>query len=66
MFLKFSVGILRLVNGLTAMEGRVEILHERHWGTACDDNWDDLDAQVNIYQLIFNGYDNEEHEKKQC
>ena len=37
---------VRLVEGASRNEGRVEILIQGTWGTVCDDGWDNLDARV--------------------
>lgn len=37
---------MRLVNGKTAYEGRLEVLYNSRWGTVCDDLFDMNDAKV--------------------
>ena len=44
-------GDVRLVDGSTPYEGRVEICINHAWGTVCDRNWGPADANVVCKQL---------------
>ena len=42
---------IRLVNGNTRLEGRVEICRNGTWGTVCYNTWNSYDARVVCRQL---------------
>jgi len=54
---------VRLVDGANDYQGRVEVCHNRVWGTVCDDNWGSSEGRVACRQLglrfvdvVYNAY----------
>ena len=50
-----SDGDIRLIGGMSPLEGRVEICQNDAYSTVCDDLWDELEARVVCRQLNYNG-----------
>ena len=44
---------IRLADGTSEFNGRVEVCIEEEWGTVCDDFWEDQDAAVVCRNLGF-------------
>ena len=56
MFLSFIIvadGEINLANGPTYNAGRIEIYHNTVWGTICDNDFDEVAADVACKQLGF-------------
>ena len=51
-------GDVRIVDGLSEYEGRLEICHNELWGTVCNDSWQQSATYVVCRQLGFNITDN--------
>lgn len=46
-------GDVRLLEGSSSLEGRVEICKDNVWGSVCHNGWDSNDAKVVCRQLGF-------------
>ena len=51
--LSFPAAAIRLVNGSTPWEGRVEVQHGDTWGTVCDDGFGVKEAAVVCRSMHF-------------
>ncbi|XP_062507905.1 neurotrypsin-like [Corticium candelabrum] len=49
--IEYAYGDIRLVDGPSSREGRLELFDGTQWGTVCDDGFSDSEAQVVCRQL---------------
>ena len=54
-FSNCTTGDIRLTDGTTHYEGRVEVCINRVWGTVCDYNWGTWQAYAVCHQLGYQG-----------
>ena len=52
-FLECADGTVRLVDGISQENGRVEFCYRGVWGSVCDSSWDNSDATVVCKQLSY-------------
>ena len=50
---------IRLVDGFTQWDGRVEILHDKTWGAVCGNQWSLINTGVRMSIQCYNVYYNE-------
>ena len=56
--------MVRLVNGLFANEGRIEVYCNRQWGAVCDNTFGTSDAIAVCKQLGYSTYNRYEYQIK--
>ena len=54
-FSNCTTGEIRLTNGTTEYEGRVEVCINGVWGTVCDSGWYTTEAYAVCHQLGYQG-----------
>ncbi|XP_071482224.1 scavenger receptor cysteine-rich domain-containing protein DMBT1-like [Diadema antillarum] len=57
-YIEYNEGDVRLSDGPTSRDGRLEIYHNNEWGTVCSTTWGPEEAEVTCRQLGNDGVNN--------